>query len=574
MTTVPLILKSEAVSKVDLGARKARAPYVAVVYATADGELVVIDGGKPMAWSEQVFSRYRYRYEVDLSDHGHTIEIQSSPLPAMGGVHHFRAQLAIGFRVVDPAEIVRRRVTDGLALVSGYIIDTCRQITLSYRFDEFAAAEQAINNRFARGVQLAEGIELYACRARLSLDNHGYGFLSRAQFAQQDNIAKREEHLTRSEDTSRDAQLAQLRQLAELNARALEHQAMAGRPMNARELIAMHLERNPQDTALAMQWLTAHEQAGLERSDQERDRQTDLLKFMVQHDLLQPVDVRGIRQQAAGVLGGAREMTSEERAAYFDLKARQEQPGRDSAIAAGQAAGGWSGTAPSWNDPLPGAERPVPGLVPVYLALDASQSLGPYAAQLNEGIRLLFERLLAAPQLAAVLRVAVFGYSDGTQLDPTPRLVSAGTVPLLSTYGEPRYGPAFQQLVSSLPRDVEQLKTLGPAVRRPQVLFLSGAQATDTPAWQATHRTLVDRETQRYAPEIAAFGIAAAIPDAITSIATRPELAYIATDPDTGRAITAFFAFAADHLLRTARAVIDGEEAAPGAPPAPFTPAR
>jgi uncharacterized protein YegL len=554
MTTVPLILKSETVSKIDLGGRKARLPFVAVVYATADGELVVIDGGKPMTRSEQIFAPYKYRYEVDLSDHGHTIEIQSSPLPAMGGIHHFRAQLAIGFRVVDPAEIVRRRVTDGLGLVSSYIIDTCRQITLNYRFSEFAAAEQAINNRFAHGAQLAEGIELYACRARLSLDNHGYGFLSRSQFAEQDNIAKRVEHQTRVEDTTRDAQLSQLRQLADLNARALEQQALAGRPLDMRELIAIHLERNPQDTERAIQWLAAHEKDRLDRGDKDREHQTDMVKFLVGKDLIQAVDVKAVRDQA---LGG---------------------------ITAGTAATEPAGGA-AWDDPPPSSgarftagaagAAAVPGLLPVYLVLDASYPLRPYATQLNDGIRMLYERLWAAPELAAVLRLAVVGYSDEIQLDPTPRLIAAtGPVPLLNTYGEPRYGPAFQQLVSSLPRDVEQLKTLGPAVRRPQVLFLSGAQATDTPAWQATHRTLVDRETQRYAPEIAAFGIAAAIPEAITSIATRPELAYIATDPDTGRAITAFFAFAADHLLRTARAVIDGEEAAPGAPPAPFTPAR
>jgi uncharacterized protein YegL len=543
MTTVPLILSSETVAKVDLGFRKARTPFVAVVYATADGEVVVLDGGKPMAWSDQVFPRYRYRYEVDISDHTHTIEIRSSPLPAMGGINNFHAQMSIGFRVVDPAEVVRRRVSDGLGLVSGYIIDTCRRITLNFRIEEFAAAEEAINSRFARGVQLAEGIELYLCRARLSMDSKAMEYLGRAQFAQQDNFAKHEEHKTNVEDAARQAQLAQMRQLADLNARALEQQALAGRQLDVRELIAIHLERNPNDTERALQLLAEHERARLERSDIDRKHRTDLFKFAVEHDLLQAVDVKG----ATGTIG--------------DLTA------------------GPSGTGPvdasGWDDPLPrsGAtfSAPPAGLLPIYLVLDASDPLGPYVSHLNEGLRRLYERLRAAPE-AAVVRLSVFGYSDDIQLDPTPRLIApTDAAPLLSVRGQPHLGPAFRQLVSTLPRDVEQLKAQASGVRRPQVLFLSGAQPTDTPAWETSHDELA---AQRYAPDIAAFGVGAVSPEAITRIATRPELAYVAGEPDPGGAITAFFAFVGEHIVRTARAVIDGEEARQDQPPAPFRPAR
>src|SRR5947209_18782126 len=100
---VELIVNEEPVKRVTLAPGRGRAPSVAVVYATRDGDLEVLDGGKPMRWSDQMLTKYRTRYEIDISDHHLVFEFKdTTPLPTQDDVYHFHANVSVSFRVTEP----------------------------------------------------------------------------------------------------------------------------------------------------------------------------------------------------------------------------------------------------------------------------------------------------------------------------------------------------------------------------------------------------------------------------------------------------------------------------------------
>ena len=138
----------------------------------------------------------------------------------------------------------------------------------------------------------------------------------------------------------------------------------------------------------------------------------------------------------------------------------------------------------------------------------------------------------------------------------------------------PEHGAAFDRLLSRIPVDVEKLKAGHSAVRRPQVLFLSGARpADDDSNWDRTHRQLVDREQQQYAPDIVACGIGGADPAIIAHVATRPELAFMAVNSDLVSAVQHYFTFVAGQVVGYATAVLDGHGGPVVSMPSGFRPA-
>lgn len=173
---VPLILSQEPISKGLMARAKEPGPNVAVVYADGDGHITSADG-RPLRRGELAASQYRVQYEVDLRDHRRTARLDSSPLPSSRDTYFFQSVVDVGFRVTDPAAVVRCNVTDGLTVVYGYLVNAFRRITRSFDIGEAAEAEDAINIRYRQSVTLEEGITIYHCRARLSPDEAGIIYL-------------------------------------------------------------------------------------------------------------------------------------------------------------------------------------------------------------------------------------------------------------------------------------------------------------------------------------------------------------------------------------------------------------
>jgi uncharacterized protein YegL len=216
-----------------------------------------------------------------------------------------------------------------------------------------------------------------------------------------------------------------------------------------------------------------------------------------------------------------------------------------------------------------------PDIVPVYVLIDQSVAVEGCVAELNAGVNSLYDALIAEPAVASVIRLSVFGYADSVAVQLALATVRDGTERVhLSTHGQAHYAAAFERLVDCIPRDIEQLKVQQPNVRRPQVLFLSGAQPADDSRWSPIYQRLIDRDQHRYAPDIVACGVGAARAETIARIATRQELAFVADDGHLEISIERYFAFVVRQVVSYGRSVLDGGPGPLISAPDGFRPAR
>ena len=136
---------------------------------------------------------------------------------------------------------------------------------------------------------------------------------------------------------------------------------------------------------------------------------------------------------------------------------------------------------------------------------------------------------------------------------------SIEVLPQFIIRGITSYGSAFRDLLSRIPRDVDQLKQDNYAVNRPVVFFLSDGQPTDRD-WRGPHRQLTDRESNRSAPNIISCGIGSARADTMVEVATRQEFAFVAVaGADIGRAISNFFQALTASLVSSGQAMASGQ---------------
>src|SRR3954452_5702729 len=91
---VPLILGREEVTR--FGSTAWSRPGTTAVFATANGDYAWLPGRGPTR-SEQLLSRYRVRFEVDVGDHRRRAHLAKSPLPCSDQVHRFEASVDVGF---------------------------------------------------------------------------------------------------------------------------------------------------------------------------------------------------------------------------------------------------------------------------------------------------------------------------------------------------------------------------------------------------------------------------------------------------------------------------------------------
>jgi uncharacterized protein YegL len=515
-SSVPLIVAEEPVSRSGARPEPARRPHVVVAYATRDGDVHLLDDGRPLRWRDQMFSEYHTRYEVDMSDHQRTVQLGSSPPPSVGGVYRFQVTLDIGFRVHDAAAVVRRNVRDALPLVHAHLLDACHRVVARYRVGEADAAQRALAQHFAEPQVIEDCLLLYKCRARVAPDPNWVQHLRAREEAEQANRDRAVRHQLNADDAHRGVAIEAIKQDGRIRARARERDTLAGRPIDVRELVAMAIEQDPSNIKYAIEKLSEVEAAQDQRVGQRISEFAD-------KNLVGKADVAAYIGHSMGQLSGG----------------------------AIPAAG--------WDDPLPlgGAPR---ALIPVYVVIDGSAALDGYAGHLDAGVQALLDALADEPEIADAVRLSVLQYADHVAIPLAMGTVRAGLrLPPLTPYGPARYGVAFRRLLDCVPRDAEALKAQSSRVWRPQVVFFSGDRPADAPAWTEPHRALVDRQAHRAAPDIVACGVGRADPAAIAGVATRPELAFMSADADTAAAIERFCAFVRQHVLGYGRALLDGD---------------
>lgn len=195
-------------------------------------------------------------------------------------------------------------------------------------------------------------------------------------------------------------------------------------------------------------------------------------------------------------------------------------------------------------------------LLPAYVLVDESASMGPYVDDLTAGLVSLCEELRAAPMLAAKLRLAVLGFSDDVRVHLAVADMRVETnLPRVTVRGSTNYGAAFSDLAGRIPTDVRFLRDQGYKVHRPVVFFLSDGQPTDF-GWKRALAKLTDRQRMPAAPNIIACGMGSAKAATIAEVASRPEFGFIAErGADLGRAISEFFQALTASLIASSQAL-------------------
>lgn len=544
------LVRSEPVPRLDFKPRAALRPNTKIVYATVDGELETYQNGKRLKWSDRQLTQYRTRYEVDVSEHYRSVELSNTPPPARGGLYKFSVAMTVGYRVVDPVKAVESDIGNGLPFVYGYLLARCPQITVKHAIEDFTAAEADLNRWFSGRHDVGGGIELFSVVARVEPDAQAAVYLKAQVEAKRNNVVKAAQHQVNFDDVKRDNDLELMRKSGVMAIRNVERVALGDRPMTPDELVRIHLERHPDETAEAMAALVAAEKLTYQRGLDREDRDREMVRYLIEHNIIRDVDMDPYRDRYLG--GGA----------------------PPPAVTASTA----------WNEPLPqvgvgpiGANAPAPpvpgarapqSVIPIYVVIDESAAVAEVIDELNAGLRRIYDSLAAEPEIARVVRLAVIGYSDGIAHVVSLHEVSGFTSPpRMSAAGEARYAVAFTHLLNCIPRDAETLKAENPSVRRPQVLFLAGSRPDDEQEWASPYGQLIG---QRYAPDIMAFGVGAASPATIGRIATRPEYGFVATGRSPQQAINDFCAFVSAHVLDFGRAVRDGESGPVLRPPHGF----
>jgi uncharacterized protein YegL len=195
-------------------------------------------------------------------------------------------------------------------------------------------------------------------------------------------------------------------------------------------------------------------------------------------------------------------------------------------------------------------------LLPVYILADESGSMAPYIRDLEAGLVSLYEALRSEPMIAAKVRLSVLGFSD----DVAVRLALADlrtteALPQLKSRGVTSYSAAFLDLLQRIPEDIQELKGEGYLVHRPAVFFLSDGQPNDK-AWRDVHSKLVDRSTNRTAPNIIAFGIGDVQSVIILQVATQADFAFVSmAGTDIGTAIGKFFIALTASVVQSGRSL-------------------
>ncbi|GAA3231021.1 hypothetical protein [Actinocorallia longicatena] len=158
---VPLILNEQPMAT---AGRVPAVPGRAVLYLDRNGALVEL-ARPPLAFTTV---RYKFRYEVDIGDHSMSAQLE---VPSASMAAKFQLTVHVGWRVTDPARIVRARMPDGNEFVRTRLIELLQPIARRYTIDRDAAFEEKVGEVLSRGnVTFDEGITLFRLIAQVDHD--------------------------------------------------------------------------------------------------------------------------------------------------------------------------------------------------------------------------------------------------------------------------------------------------------------------------------------------------------------------------------------------------------------------
>jgi uncharacterized protein YegL len=521
MTVVPLPL-IKAVSPVQPGMpTRRRAPNVAVVYATAGGQLGSFDDWRPMTYREQLMSKYRTRYDVDMGDHRRRARLESIPLPSRGDYYFFIADLEVAFRVHDPIEIVRRNITDATTVVYSHLASEFRRITRKYDIEEADRAEADIAHRFDVDDILADGIKIFSVVPRLLPDDRAMRHLQERKEAERRVLTDLAQHRANLLEARHRGELEQLNREFERKQADQEMERMGDRELDAVEIVRRHLARHPDDTEKALALFNEHHKAWLDQQDLYNRRTTQFFESLAERNLVHAADVEALLPRILENIGFVPSAVQATVADWTDPPVLSpEGDTQEAQFVEGEGGRRWT---------------PADGLHPVYVLIDESEDAVEHLYHMDTGLIRMLAAIAAEDDIAPGIRLAILGYADHLTVRLPLTLVTAQTEPPhLVGGGAAGYAAMFETLAERIDQDIAELGEAQSNVRDPMVYLLSASPASDN--WAKPRQRLVDSHLHRHIPTIVAFGIGDATPDVITGIATRRGDAYMAL-PGTEPAI-------------------------------------
>ncbi|GEC09097.1 hypothetical protein SSP24_67520 [Streptomyces spinoverrucosus] len=563
---VSLIVSQTPVPRMAVGPTKATEPHLAVVYATASGEVACFEG-RPMKPSQQMFSKYRTRYEVDLRAYQRSAVLGRNPLVSRDGVHAFEVTVDFAFRIdgwKGAEDFVRSGLRDPLPVVHGHLVSLFHGAGQRFAIEDSFGLQHHLNQLCAQPVVFQEGLKLYGCQVHVRPDAKSLTHLESLIEAGRREHLGAAEHIPNKGAVVRQAEIEAIQQQAQIEATARQADALADTFTTSDGLIRHYLITHPHDAAGAFEMRRQLEEARAATAELQNQRALGLFQVMAEKGLIQAGDLEQMRQQLTGTVGRA--------------------TGGDGALpplTTPQLTGGRP-----WDPPqLPPADQsPAPGYTPTVVSptVGPSTPSGPLARtaptaliylvvdesldracldELQRGLDALHSALSDAPDVSRVLRLGVLGMAATTEQRLSLAEVGPGTrTPLLVGRRGLSYSQAFRTLRPLIGQDVTVVKNDGAQVLRPIVYFLTGGAPDEGAAWRSDYHDLTDTDRNRAAPHLIALGFGRAEAQAVRGVATRPEFGFMAAPhQDAASAAHSCAAFLRDSVVSYGQRLASGE---------------
>ncbi|KAA9392882.1 VWA domain-containing protein [Kocuria coralli] len=160
-------------------------------------------------------------------------------------------------------------------------------------------------------------------------------------------------------------------------------------------------------------------------------------------------------------------------------------------------------------------------VLPFYLVCDESWSMEDSIGHMNQALVELHKEIASNPVVADKTRLSLIGFAgDAETLLPLSDLSDLETMPGLACRdGGTNFRAAFAATRTQIEDDVRLLKGDGMTVLRPVCFFLSDGAHNAHEDWRKEYTDLISPEFGPH-PNIVAFGLGDAEPDAIRRIGT------------------------------------------------------
>ncbi|MET8452838.1 hypothetical protein [Streptomyces sp. NPDC005209] len=581
---VSLIVNQTPVPRMAVGPTKATQPHLAVVYATASGEVECFEG-RPMKPSQQVFSKFRTRYEVDLRPQQRSAVLGRNPLVSRDGVHAFEVKVDFAFRVDSwegAKNLVRSGISNPLPLVHNYLTSLFHGAGQRFAIEDSFGLQHYLNQRCGQQVTLAQGLIIFGCQVTVQPDEKSKAYLESLIDAGRRETLGQAEHLPNMGNVLREGQISAKKQEQEMEAAARQAEALRHVSIDSEGLIRQYMNTHPEDAAGAFDMLRKLEEARFATAELQNQRALALFQAMADKNLVQAGDLEVMRQLLTDVVGRATggaqlpAATTPQLPGARPWDAPAQLPAASTAGPAGPAAPGHSHPqTPRYGAPGQGSGSTVVGdhlppyagrpAVPtyaalIYLVLDESLERA-CLEELNRGLSDLHAALCGAPEVSAAVRLSVLGMAATTEPRLQLETVTQGTrTPILTGRPGLSYSAAFQLLRTVVGQDVAVVKGEGAQVLRPIVYFVTGGPPEEGNGWRDAHHTLTDTGGNPAAPNLIALGLGRADTLTVRAVATRPELGFMAPpNQDAVSAAHSCAAFLRDSVVGYGRRLASGD---------------